>query len=247
MSYELPVEFHQFLTLITMIEGKHMNATAENVAAVSTEELHAGIRANFNNQVDVKEVKFHFKKAKNELGEETKRPTVELSLPVPSIEGIVAILESGNQKAQELLLDAVAEVVYARARDIVNEREDINQQNFPMEELAWEKIASLPKAERRGGGISKETWEKFGADYLEVMPAVTGKDKEKIETAVKILLGKFNTVKTNKPVLKLLKEQLALYISSSPNAEEFVDCVEFLNNKADSLINMDEASLLANL
>ena len=205
------------------------------------------ITANFNNQVDAKEFKFNFKKVRDEnTGLETKRPSVELTLPVPSVEGIIAILETGG-KSLELLLESVTDVIASRAREIVNEKEDINQANFPFGQLAWEVIANLPKAERRGGGISKDTWEDFSKDYISVMPSVTGKTAEQVGNAAKILLNKFNAVKTNKPVLKMLKAQLGLYASNSPNAEMYVDCISFLLDKAEALINMDDATLLANL
>ena len=212
-----------------------------------TQETPEPITANFNNQVDAKEFKFNFKKVRDEnTGLETKRPSVELTLPVPSVEGIIAILETGG-KSLELLLESVTDVIASRAREIVNEKEDINQANFPFDQLAWEVIANLPKAERRGGGISKDTWEDFSKDYISVMPSVTGKTAEQVGNAAKILLNKFNAVKTNKPVLKMLKAQLGLYASNSPNAEMYVDCISFLMDKAEALINMDDATLLANL
>lgn len=223
------------------------NNQASAEVSESKEALHSNIKANFDNKVDVKEFKFHFKKQKDEAtGLESKRPTVELTLPVPSVEGIIAILEAGG-KQLELLQEAVSEVIIGRARELVNEKEDISQENFPMAELSWEKIANLPKAERRGGGISKDTWDEFSKDYIAIMPAVTGKTAEQIGNAAKILLSKFNSCKTNKPVLKLLKGQLGLYVTNSPNAETYSECVQFLVEKADTLINMDEAALLANL
>lgn len=79
------------------------------------------------------------------------------------------------------------------------------------------------------------------------MPGVTGKTAEQVANAVKIFLNKLQQVKTNKPVLKLLKGQLALYVNSSPNAENYSDCVTFLTEKADAFLNMTEAALLANL
>jgi hypothetical protein len=223
-------------------------------------ELKKKIVATFNNKVETKEVKFHFKKIKVKdeatgLETENKRPTVELILPVPSVEGIIDIFNAPDaidangmpNKSLSLLLEAIHDVVINRARELVNDKEDINQDNFPIAELAWDKIANLPRAERRGGGISKEVWEEFAKDYIEVMPAVTGKSAEQVGNAAKILLNKFNQVKTNKPVLKLLKEQLALYCTSSPNAETYEDCIKFLLDKADALLNMDEAQLLQNL
>lgn len=221
--------------------------TTQETNEVSKEQIHTAIKANFDNKVDVKEVKFHFKKQKDEAtGLESKRPTVELSLPVPSVEGIIAILEAGG-KQLELLQEAVADVIFSRARELVNEKEDITQDNFPMAEMSWEKIANLPKAERRGGGIAKELWEEFAKDYIAVMPGVTGKTADQVGNAAKIFLNKFAAVKTNKPVLKLLKDQLGLYITNSPNAEQYTECVEFLTNKADALLNMSDADLLAAL
>ena len=105
----------------------------------------------------------------------------------------------------------------------------------------------MPKAERTGGGISKEVWEAFGKDYVSVMPGVTGKSADQVGNACKLLLAKFQPVKTNKKVISFLKEQLALYFSSTQNAEEFQECYEFLDSKAESLLKADEASLLANL
>lgn len=223
-------------------------AQNQEVKTQNTEEKHAAIRANFDNKVDIKDFKFHFKKVKDEeTGIEVKRPTVELSLPVPSIEGIISILESGDEKQQALLLEAVQEVVVSRARELVNDKEDITQDNFPMEELSWEKIANLPKAERRGGGISKEVWEAFGKDYVAVMPALTGKTAEQIGNAVKIYLNKFQQVKTAKPILRKLEEQLQLYAANTPNLETYSECVEFLLNKAKTFIEMDDSKLLENL
>lgn len=225
-------------------------AAADAAEAVRVAEMKKKIVAQFNNLVDVKDYKFHFKKIKDEkTGLESKRPTVELSLPVLSVEGVIDIIEHGVERPKELelLMEAVAEVIQDRARELVNSKEDISQENFPLESLSWAAIANLPRAERRGGGISKEVWEEFAKDYIEVMPAVTGKTAEQIGNASKILLNKFNQVKTNKPVLKLLKEQLGLYAQNSPNAETYEEAIKFLVEKADTLLNMDEASLLANL
>ena len=99
----------------------------------------------------------------------------------------------------------------------------------------------------RNGSKSKEQWEDFAKDYVAIMPGVTGKKPEQIANASKILLNKFQQVKTNKPVLALLKEQLGIYANSSPNAEQYSDCISFLVEKADNFLSMDDAQLLANL
>lgn len=226
------------------------NQVAENTATAATEAEHpavAAIKAKFNNLVDVVDTKFHFKKKVDETsGVESKRPTIELKLPRPSVEGIVNILTEGDEKQIALLLEAVQEVVVGRARELINDdvNEELNQDNFPLDELSWETLANRPAAERRGGGISKEQWDAFAKDYETVMPQVTGKPVDAIKRATKVYLTKFNLVKTDKPVLKLLKGQLAMYLNNTPNAEEFMDCVTFLDKKAETLINAESSSLL---
>jgi hypothetical protein len=227
--------------------GAEVTQTAEQ-----KEAQIAQIKANFNNEVDVKDINFFFRKVKNEVKDpetgktnvvETKRPTVTIPLPVPSVEGIVSILQAGG-KQLDLLLEAVASVVIEQAREIVNEKEDINATNFPYEKMSWEYIANLPKAERRGGGISKELWDDFEKDYSEIMPAITGKKQEAVDTAAKIFKTKFAGATTNKPVLKLLEGQLALYAQHTTQGETLLPCIEFLQNKLEKLLNTDETNLL---
>lgn len=221
--------------------------TEAEAAQAAKEHLHRQIKAKHNNLVDVKPMKFSFKTDK-ELG--VKRATVELDLPVLSMEGLVYILqnEDGKQdKAQALIFDALAEVVYDQARSLVNAKEDINQENFPLDQVSWDFIANMPKAERRGGGISKETWDEFAEDFATVMQAAAAKKPEQAALAAKILSRKFQEVKTNKPVIKTLQTQLGIYITATANGEQFADCVEFLNKKAETLLAVNDEDLLANL
>lgn len=224
-----------------------------NDVANTTAEKHLAIKAKFNNKVDIREMSFFFKTVKildsegKDTGETSKRDTITLDLPVPSVEGIIHILESGDDKATQLLLEAVADIVAARARALINEDESLKADNFPLEQLAWEVIANLPKAERRGGGISKETWDEFVKDYIAVMPVVTGKTVQQVTNAAKLFAAKFNPVKTNKPVIAKLKEQLGIWLTNSKQAGDLTECYEFLVNKADKLLAADEAALLENL
>lgn len=229
---------------------------AETKAAEEVKEAkHLEIKANFNNLVDIKETNFHFRKVTNEVKDpetnkvskiETKRPTVAIPVPVPSVEGIIEIIQAGG-KGLDLLLEAAASVVLEQAREYINETLTVNENNFPYTMLNWETIANLPKAERRGGGISKEVWEAFQEDYIAVMPAVTGKTVDQVTAAAKVFVLKFAGATTNKPVLKVLQDQLAIYTSSTTQAEQFTPCIEFLINKLDKLINTDETNLLLSL
>lgn len=228
-----------------MSEVNQVSQTTD--AATTAASMVPKVQANFDNTVDVQEVNFSFRKVTDDkTGVEYKRPTITLPVLKPSVEGLVKILETGG-KGLELLLEAAADVVVSRARELINENEDINAENFPYEELLWDKIASLPKAERRGGGIPKETWEEFIKDYIAVMPSLTGKTVDKVENAARNFANKFAAVKTNKKVLGLLVDQLGIYTEGATNAEQFVECINFLTEKADKLVNMSEEELLANL
>ena len=210
-------------------------------------EQSSPIVVNFDNKLDFKSAKFNFRKVKDaETGVETKRATVELDkLPVPSVEGIVAILETGG-KALDLLLEAVAEVVINRARDVINETETLTSENFDYSTCDWNTIANLEKEDRRSG-ISKETWDDFALDYVDVMPAVSGTSKEQSANAAKIFVGKFASIKSKKDVISKLKLRLSMYAEHSPRASEFSEVIDFLFKKADKLIAAKEESLEDNL
>lgn len=189
-------------------------------------------------------VSFFFKK--DELG--NKRPTINLALPYLTMEGLITAL--GDEKQAKLILDMVNdEIIYGAARQQVNdEQSPVNEQSqLDLTKLTLEFIANLPPAERRGGGIPKEVWEAFSKDYLAIMPAVTGKTADQVGNAVKLHVAKYQPCKTNKKVLKVLQDQLAVYTANTQNLEEFGGAVEFLNKKLETLLQADEAALLANL
>lgn len=199
----------------------------------------AATPATFNNLVDKKDFSFHFKKDK--LG--NKRASVELKLPVPSIEGIVAIVNGGG-KELDLLQDAIYDVIRAQAAGIVSDTEKISQATFDQAKVLWSFIANMPKADRSSSSISTEVWEAFAKDYIEVMPGVTAKSVEAITNATVVYLKKFSIVKTNKEVLGKLKDQLALYMEHSANAEQFTEILELLVSKADAYLGANDVELL---
>ena len=222
---------------------------AEAEAPVDIAEVAKHIKANFDFNVDVRPTIFHFKSTKDAAtGISTKRDSVELALPYPSVQGIVDILEGeDNAKELELLREAVDSVITQHARAMLSDNESINAANLDVDKLSWTFIANMPKPERTGGGIPKETWEGFADDYREVMPVATGKTDEQVAVAAKLLLNKFAAVKTNLPVLEMLQGQLAIYAETSEDINTFLPCVEFLLDKADKLINVSPEELLASL
>ena len=223
---------------------KAVNPTKEEI-----ENLKSTIKANYNFAVNVKETVFTFKTQKDkDTGLKTKRESLVLMLPYPSVEGIIAIMEAGGLQ-MELLMEAVESIVNVQARSLISDDDKyvLNAATFPVDNLSWEAIANMPKAQRRGGGIPKETWEEFAADYLDVMPDATGKSSEQIANMVKILINKLNNVKTSKPILEMVKVQLAVYAEATSSLEDYAECVEFLLKKADTCLNISAEEILSAL
>lgn len=235
---------------MTNIEQDPRETTTSEATPVPTaeelKEICADVKSKLKFDVAVKPVIFRFKTTKDDNGVEYKRDPLELPIPVPTVNGIIAILEAGGSQLQ-LLMDSVENVVTQTARSFISDNESLNALNFPYDKLTWEAIANMPKPERSGGGISKEVWEDFGKDYISVMVEHAGKTVEQATNAAKILLDKFQKVKTVPEVLSFMLDQLTVYANASERADEFSACVEFLVNKADNLLNVSPEDLLANL
>jgi len=248
-------------TIADVVEDNVAAGNEPEVEAPSIKEVVKNIQANYAFDVDVRPTMFHFKSQKDpETGISTKRDSVELALPFLSVQGIIDILEGENGKdaegneidknhdlQMELMRDALDTIIIQNARQMLTENEGITAANLPVEKLSWEFIANMPKPERTGGGIPKETWEAFVEDYRAVMPEAAGKTDEQVAAAGKILLNKFAAVKTNIPVLEMLQGQLAIYAEASEDIENYLPCVEFLLDKADKLVNVSPEELLASL
>ena len=176
-----------------------------------------------------------------------KRASLKLNLPIPTFDGLIEAL--GDERQLAYVMSLIEEDIINQARlQVGDETTPVDSQDkLDLSKLTLTFLANQPKAERRGGGIAKEVWEAFGKDYIETMPAVSGKTAEQVGNQAKILLAKFQPAKSQKQVLGYLREQLALWFKSTNNAEEFAECYEFLDAKADAFLKMDESALLASL
>lgn len=207
-----------------------------------------GIVANHNPLVDIKEMTFNFRKVKNEeTGVDSKRGSVTARISVPSVEGIIKILEEGG-KGLELLQSAVEAILTDYAKQRLADDPSLTSANFPSDEITWDVIANLPETERKGRGIAKEVWEDFIKSYIETMPAVIGKPVEVVKKQASILAQKFQPLKNHEKKNDLLPkfmEMLTLYANSAPDAEQFTAPVEFLVKKAEEFMQADNSANLA--
>jgi len=198
-----------------------------------SETNQAAIVVKTNPNVQTFETKFRFNK--DSFG--NRRDAVEFkSVPAPSAQGIVAILEAGG-KGLDLLIDNCKDTVRAALQAWVNETPDASEETVDWNKFSWDAIANQSKAER--ATIDEDTWKAFAADYIQVMPGVTGKALQTVTNATIVYLKKFSIIKTDKESLNKLKDQLALYMEHSPNAEKFVSILELLDSKLKTYLMED--------
>jgi hypothetical protein len=213
---------------------------------------------------DVQPAAFAYRFKKDDVG--NQRAKVEITAPVASLTGIKYILElptaydkekvtpeqaavfEANKKQQDLLLEAMYDIYRDVIGDWVAADEANTDKNFDPSKYTWSAIANMPKEDRRSSSIPKEVWDKFAADYGQVMATVANRTKDQIASAVMVFTKKFSPVKTNKPVIKFLQGQLGLYLEHTQQADQFSDILELLVRKAATLLEDKSAdSLIGNL
>ena len=194
------------------------------------------------------EASINFRTVKDkDTGTETKRESIKLHIPVPAWDEVIAMIEAGlaaeatevAKNNLQLLQDAMFAVVYDQSVSLAKENTSLTSANFPFEELDWEKIANAPEAERKSRGISKEEWADFADDYMASMPAITGKEEERVKRAVAVFILKFAPIKSDKKSIAVLRDQLVVYAEQAPNASNYFKVIEFLLKKADALIEAE--------
>jgi hypothetical protein len=196
------------------------------------------------------EAKYRFNK--DDLG--NKRNPVELAFDVPSLQGLVDILEAedGNEddsnpqtdKVRNLVLEAIADIVNSQVKSWVSDNPTANQAEFDAvkQRFTFKAIALMDKKDRRSSGIAPELWQAFAKKYQEVMPAVTKISPEGIKNATIVFLKKFSIIKTDKVTIGKLLPQLALFTEhcDKESLEQFADIIELLQTKGEEYINSDE-------
>lgn len=190
--------------------------------------------------VDWKECTFNFKKDKLD----NKRPSVKGNIPVPSVEGFVAILEIGG-KQFELLQEAAYAVVRSQIAEEVGNNETMKSlDELDMSKFTWQAIAEMDKTDRRSAQIPEEVWKAFAEDYIKIMPSLTGKSETAVTNATVVYLKKFAPWKSDKKTIGLLKGQLAIYAEQA-SAEQFSEILDLLVRRADTYLAANDLTLVA--
>lgn len=199
---------------------------------------------------DVAPATFKFRFKKNDLGQQ--RAGVEITHNVANLNGVKEILEldvtpkndseeekarvAYNKNQQEMLLEAMGSIYRSVIGDWVAEDEQNTAEKFDADKFTWAVIANMPKEDRRSSSIPKEVWEAFAKDYASVMATVGNRTPEQLQAAISVYQKKFSIIKTNKPAITFLKNQLALYIEHTKQGENFIEVIELLVRKAKDLL-----------
>ena len=181
--------------------------------------------------------KFNFKSRRitdengNEIGRTKKQPSLTVDLPGPSIDEVIAMLQAGGAEAV-LLMTQIGDTIYQAARGQFDEvieqfgdddSKEVTADMLNYDQLSISYLANLPPSSRGVQAISDEEWQAFFEDYLAVMVAATGKTEDRIKNHIN-LFKKPQKAKANKEVLKVLVDQLDIYLASSGNLEDTGTC-----------------------
>jgi hypothetical protein len=197
--------------------------------------------------------KFNFKsrritdEAGNEIGRTKKQPSLTVDLPVPSTDEVIAMLQSGGAEAV-LLMTQIGDTIYQAARGQFDEvieqfgdddSKEVTADMLNYDQLSISYLANLPPSSRGVQAVSDEEWQAFFEDYLAVMVAATGKTEDRIKNHIN-LFKRPQKAKANKEVLKVLVDQLDIYLASSGNLEDTGTCAVRIRDRFNKWISEPE-------
>ena len=197
--------------------------------------------------------KFNFKSRRitdengNEIGRTKKQPSLTVDLPVPSTDEVISMLQAGGAEAV-LLMTQIGDTIYQAARgqfdEIIEQFGDDDSKEVTADMLNYDQLsisylANLPPSSRGVQAISDEEWQAFFEDYLAVMVAATGKTEDRIKNHIN-LFKKPQKAKANKEVLKVLVDQLDIYLASSGNLEDTGTCAVRIRDRFNKWISEPE-------
>lgn len=208
---------------------------------------------------------FHFKteKIRNEknevIGEGKKHPSVELDLPVPTLDALAEFISDPAKYAKEveLLLSTLTDQVYRIARQQINDFRD-KQENkdatvtasvLDYDKLSWSAIANMPKAERASSVPGDEDIKAFLTMYADIMPAAMSKNKEQIENHVLCFQTGFKKQRSQKEILEFFKQAIAIFAATAGEEAvgEHLEVIEYFSNRLDKMLQAEEKITLDSL
>lgn len=217
----------------------------------------AGVRKKFN---------FKQRAVKDESGKEVdklpKQPSLEVMLPVPTAEAVIAVLSqpdvlpvtvNGETKEvvntqKSLILDYIYQIIFDQAKSQLDsvidsfgsdKTKQVSVSDLDYDKLSLAYIASIPPARRGAVAISDEEWKEFFTDYGNVMSQGAGKTKVQIENHIKILERPRN-YRAKKDLLSVMRDQLNLYAQLASNLEDYTVQYQRLQDQLTRFIDEED-------
>lgn len=201
----------------------------------------------------------HFRKEKvldaegKEIGEAFKHPSVTIPLPLPTREQVLAIFSDDTKLAeQKFILDAIYDEFYLQAREQINDAREQNKDNnefrvtpnvIDYSKLTITALANMPASER-GNKVSEEDMKAFLADYMAVMPSALNKEASKVKAQAGLLEKELRTVKTDKPVLKVMEQCITVWANATGSMEEHQQVYERLVGRIKRYLQAEPKKLM---
>lgn len=225
-----------------------MSETQNNVAllAATSAAMQAGLLTQYENQ-------FNFRKTKSGF----TRPSLSLTYPVATLEGIVDVATNGSEKAKQYILDLTQGAVTSHIKSLVDDDLEFSQET--LDKLLAEKaidlefLANLPRSER--SGATKEDIDNFAEAYRAIMPEVLGaetaEDKKKIDLAADIFQQRLKPVLAKPKMLAKLQGYLGQFaeaVAATEDAETIAaqaKAIDWFTAKFAELlaVNLDEDAI----
>ena len=143
-----------------------------------------------------------------------KRPSVVAEFDSPNASGIIGLVSSEDEKVVAFVEDLVVDALKAHIKGFIEADLEFNQETLETlvaeGKISIEHIAHIPKADRTS--LTKEDLESFAADYIAVMPGLTGKELARVQGAASLFVERFKRAAGDPDVLSLLQGQLAIFV-----------------------------------
>ena len=172
---------------------------------------------------------------------QTKRETVSLKLPLLDLEQIIILINQGDAKVNDLIVESINAVIIDNARETLKQNAAMTAATFPMDKADFISIAYTEPEARKTRGIPQEAFDTFADAYIKNAGAYLGKDQGKVEKAGSAFKVKLAPYKNAEKILLILQKDL-LSVVEAPWAAEHAAVLDYLLNKAEEFLGKDRAS-----
>lgn len=197
---------------------------------------------------EAQKVEFRFRE-KNGV----KRETLELSVPLPTSQEIITILQGEDSKVKAAVVDSVVGLIITFLRGKVNENEEFSQEDVDnlveKNELTLAYVSNLPRSERNT--ITNADLASFGQVFIQVAGELENDPARKIasakgaQAAASIFADRLRSAAGKNDVLDKLQQMIEKFAEAASDEiiSEQEAVIQWLYVKIEEAKKKDEVSL----